>query len=461
MKSTQLFKTPTKIVAAGMVLVLSLHVQAAPISLQEAQNVALNWMAMKTGTQFQIKETGNLASGATSSDAKAYRIVQLEPQGWAIISSDDAVKPILGYGQSSMNTVSLPPAFAAWMGEMDKAIKHAVEAAGQKNTGLGALPPAQTEWNRLKKDPDLFYNELASQQLGASPYVVAPLLWLGGSTENSGILWNQDDYYNAKAPVDANGPDNHALTGCVATAMGQVMRYYGEPSSGTGSYTYTNSIANGYQHDYGVQTANFGATAYDWPNMPVQLTAGSNAAEVSAVSTLLYQAGVSVAMDYGTGNGDGGSLSAYHDSTGGAAADSAMKNYFGFSKAEWKERVNSKTGVANYTWEEWKAILKESLDDSNPLLYAGIGTGGHAFVMDGYASDGTFHFNWGWGGQLNGQFSLFDLTPGPYNFNNQQQAIFIKGVGSGRSGGGSGSALGYLFPLLGLYLLYRRRKYAA
>jgi hypothetical protein len=433
---------------AGVGLAFSAQLFAAPITVEEAQNVAINWMSSKTGLSFQVKSAplaDAVQAAENPAEAPAYRIVQLEPKGWVIVASDDVARPVLGYGESAVDVTSLPPAFVSWMGGVDKQIKAAVHQAESKsNPQLGAhSSPFLSEWERLKQTPQS-NEKLSTQKLGAV-YIVPPLLWLGGNDENSGILWSQGEYYNAKAPEDPNSvEDGRALTGCVATAMGQVMRYYGKPTKGTGSFSYDNSRANlqydpnGFQHDYGVQSANFGATTYDWANMPVSLDATSTPAQVEAVSTLLRHTGVSVGMDYGTGRGDGGSLSLYHSSKGDPAADTAMKKYFGYD-AEWKYG-------GDFTYVEWTDLVKASLDNGNPILYAGsnqAGTGGHAFVLDGYTSDDRYHFNWGWGGQLNGAFSLLGITPSGSDFSYGQQAVFLNGAATGPGGGTTGGGCSY------------------
>jgi PKD repeat protein len=76
---------------------------------------------------------------------------------------------------------------------------------------------------------------------------------------------------------------------------------------------------------------------------------------------------------------------------------------------------------------EWNALLKTDLDNSRPILYAGTdsdGTGGHAWVCDGYQGAGNdyFHFNFGWSGDGNGYFYLNDITPGfggDYSYNSE------------------------------------------
>ncbi len=400
---------------------ITMQLFAAPVSLEKARSVAVKWMEAKTGTTFHVKQTP-LAGGTAdrANVSSAYRLILLEPKGWVLVASDDVINPILGYGRSTIQSTTLPPALNAWLAHIDKTIKSITHSADTNDTHhlAVAYTAPNPRWEAL---------EHPSKMLSAT-YEVSPLLWLGGSDESSGISWNQGEFYNAKTPADSASVDGkgRALTGCVAVAMGQVMRYYGKPEKGTGSFSYEDTIAKGYQHNYGILSANFGATTYDWSNMPKQLDASSTSAQVDAVSTLLYHAGVAVAMDYGIGgSSDGGSLAAYHDPSGGAAADTALKTYFGYKHVVWKERKD-------YTSSEWKALINTSLDDGDPLLYAGTGTGGHAFVLDGYTADGYYHFNWGFGGVANGNYLIDDLTPDgtSYNFSSNQQAIFMNEGGA-------------------------------
>ena len=436
-------------VALSLLVALSSSLFAKPVSLEDAQNVALNWMTARTGKHFTVKKMplASSATGDNNATAHAYRIIELEPKGWVIVSADDIANPIIGYGQSPIHTHNLPPEFAHWMAGIDKQIQTAVLAASDPESAkFGTASPLQSQWVRLKKKP---VNTALSSSTGLSafPYTVKPLLWLGGS-EATGIQWSQGEYYNAKCPAEPKSMEaGRALTGCVATAMGQVMRYYKKPVVGTGSFGYSTSDPTKYQHDYGYLFADFGSTNYDWNNMPTKLTAASTEVQIAAVSTLLYHAGVSVGMDYGYGLGadgsqDGGSLSSYHDPQGGPAADTALKNYFGFT-------VKAEHG-SDYSYAAWKTKIKTSLNNGNPVLYGGLnntGTSGHAFVLDGYAvgnGDDYFHFNWGWGGEANGQFTLLNLTPNGNDFSYNQQAIFFSGTnGSNNGGGGTGGGCTY------------------
>jgi len=410
-------------------LTAMMTMQAAPVSVSDAQNVALNWMKEHTGKTFHIKTSLGTQAQDTAT-LPTYRIIRLDPQGWVIVSGDDVARPVIGYGESPINPVALPPAFTSWMHGVDQLIASAVMKVHNQKLGVGGTKEFSASWQHFKQPPEVFSANRPSKDFAATA-VVNPLLWKGGNTENSGILWGQGALnveYNEKTPVDGNGPNGRALTGCVATAMGQVMLYYKKPVTGTGSHGYTISTPK-YQHNYGYQFADFAVT-YDWANMPDKLTATSTPAQVEAVSTLLYHAGVSVEMDYGTGTGDGGSLSAYHDPAGGAAADMALHDYFGFT-VKWHSRddeyQNDDAG--------WKQLLNTSLDNSNPVLFGGIGTGGHAFVLDGYGDNEAYHINWGFDGVANGWYFIDYLAPvgTGYNFSQYQQVIIFNEVGGGNN----------------------------
>jgi len=428
----------------GIVSLLTLSLHATPVSIDVADTVARNWMKERTGKTFRIKSSDKPLQknlGIPSTPAPLYRIVQLEPTGWVIVSADDTVRPVLGYGESPINPLALPPAMKAWMQGVNRAITQAVKSTRLSASGSASSFPFAAEWHRLESNPMTDAATRPSQKLGAYA-VVTPLLWMGGTTEESGIRWGQGAdgvEYNAKCPADGSGPNNRAVTGCVATAIGQVMMYYKKPVQGKGSHGYTISKPK-YQHNYGYQYADF-SVAYDWDNMPHQLTATSTSPQIDAVSTLLYHIGVSVEMDYGNGSNDGGSLSLYHDPDGGADGMTALHDYFGFT-VKWHSRDEE----YRYDDDGWKQLLKTSLDNDNPILYGGIKTGGHAFVVDGYADNDAFHVNWGFDGIANGWYFIDHLAPDGtgYDFSNQQRVVIFNeasvsnntNINSGTLGGG-------------------------
>ena len=191
--------------------------------------------------------------------------------------------------------------------------------------------------------------------------------------------------------------------GCVATAMGMVMKYWEWPAQGVGSHSY-------HPDGYAQQSANFGETEYHFELMPNTLDSTSTEEEYFETAQLLHHLGISVNMQY-SGHGSG----AYSEDV-----PNSLRNYF---------RYNCDDHVTNYGgwwpgWgynEEWAQLLKDGgLDESLPLYYSGSddsGAGGHAFVCDGYDENDYFHFNWGWSGRDNAWCPIGALNTTRYAFN--------------------------------------------
>lgn len=205
---------------------------------------------------------------------------------------------------------------------------------------------------------------------------VLPLL------EKEGINWNQIGVYNDACPWDATA-NKHALAGCVAVAMGQIMRYHKYPASGTGSYSYSHPV-------YGTISADFGNTTYNWNNMPGSLTEAN-----SDVATLLYHAGVSVDMNY----------TPLESGAFSSKVAPALLNYFRYPNPSYVDNDNFAYGT-----NEYQIILREELNNNRPFYYEVTGDPSHAVVCDGY-TDEYFHINFGWGGYDNGYFLISDIKP--------------------------------------------------
>ena len=291
--------------------------------------------------------------------------------GFIILSADKRSFPLLGWSdpEHSENDLSkMPPALKEmifnWADQINFIRKNDLSP-----------PPATTEmWKKMES------GEFAG--LSGSKDVVPLLL----------TKWNQGCGYNSMCPVDASGSCGHAYTGCVATAMAQVIRYNEHPVTGVGSKCYTSSR-------YGELCADFSDGIYDFAAM-------SNTSGNTPVAKLMYHCGVSVSMNYGPSSS--GAFS-------GAVA-TAMRTYFDYTNG----LILSKGA---YPEENWANLLKNELESNRPLYYSGYGTSGHAFVLDGYEATNHFHVNWGWGGSYNGYFYLTSLHPGSMDFTSGQQAI--------------------------------------
>ena len=321
-------------------------------------------------------------------------------EGFVVMSADDCVRPILGYSLTGHFEVSnMPENVSSWLQGYSDEIQFAIEN--------GARAAAETS---------ILWKDLAAGKgdVARTTVVVAPLIQ---------TKWNQNRYYNDLCPVVSDGPNGRAYTGCVATAMAQVMNYWQHPATGTGSYSYT----------WNEQTlsANFGETTYDWADMAQYYeyyyddggayhTVQTTSAQNTAVATLMFHCGVSIDMNYG-GYSTGGSGTATSN-----VAD-ALKNYFGYSPTVcFKEK-------SSYADAQWKTMVKGELDADRPLEYCGSdpnGPSGHAFVCDGYNDADYFHFNWGWSGAYDGYFSLDNLNTGANNQSGQGNGTYTRAQGA-------------------------------
>lgn len=218
--------------------------------------------------------------------------------------------------------------------------------------------------------------------------------------------WSQEYPYNLSCPSDDGG---RCVTGCVATAMAQVIKYHNYPVCGNGTASYK---WNGQTLSFDYSTANF-----DYDNMRKNYPASndrSTKVQKEAVAKLMYACGVGVEMDYGSD--ESGAIDLY--------IASALKQYFNFDKSiQYLQRDF-------FTAEDWEEIVYEELQAGRPVIYGGSGeAGGHEFICDGY-EDGYFHINWGWGGYGDGMFLLSALDPeelgtggGSGGFNYEQSVI--------------------------------------
>ncbi len=274
-----------------------------------------------------------------------------EGEGYLVVSADDVAAPVLGYSDSGvLDTENLPDNLAWWLGQYSSEIAAAssagasVYSSSSRATERGAIEPMLTS------------------------------------------KWNQDAPYNLLAPLMSG---TRCVTGCVATAMAQVMNYHKWPAKGQGS--------NSYSWGGSTLEMDFSKTVFDWPNILDSYTPTASNVQIYAVATLMSACGISVDMDYDT------------SASGAQSYDvgAALLSYFNYDQGlRYAYRQY-------YTLAEWENAIYDDLVATGPVYYAGHSSeGGHAFVCDGYSSDGYFHFNWGWGGLSDGYFRLNALDPG-------------------------------------------------
>ena len=308
-------------------------------------------------------------AGQQPSDAhEDYYVFNAENNGgFVIISGDDRTEEILGYADSgSLDMDMLPPNIKWWLSEYSKQIK-AIDSLGIiKRSAFKRAPKA----------------------------AIATLMT---------TKWGQDDPYNMKCP-DFFGQGN-CVTGCVATAMAQLMYYHRAKS--TNKTTTTIPGYNTFSIWYGhleelitIETIPEGAII-DWDNMRDSYNGSETDVQKEAVANLMLYCGASVKMDYaGPGALSGGSAAYSFD------VPIAFKRYFDYSEN------TTLVYRQNYTEEGWDELIYSELSKGNPVYYSGQNSSaGHAFVCDGYDGNGYYHINWGWDGLSNTFFLLDALNP--------------------------------------------------
>ncbi len=317
----------------------------------------------------------------------AYIFNSTDKTGFMILSADDQAAPLLGYGDKTVETDAMPPQLIWWLGEYAKEIEGANKPQSATNTAVTAdhtLPGAY-----------------AAPSAAADRAPIAPML---------STVWNQDAPFNNLCPRSGLKP---TYTGCVATAMAQVMKYHNYPAKGTGTGKCTVS------NSYGVETASYTMDLdvdLKWDQMIDNYNGNYTTAQGEAVATLMKACGYSVSMNYTT-------------AASGAQSNAvpvALVDNFGYDKGcRMLERIH-------YPLAQWEQMVYDNLRDCGPVYYSGQAIeGGHAFVCDGYSTDGMFHFNWGWGGAYDGYFRLTALEPegegiGGFSggYNTDQAAVF-------------------------------------
>lgn len=336
-----------------------------------AQRIVNESFAKKIGESFISNKMGkenvnlNLFHTEKGADGQAnLYIFNVEGGGFVMVSASKKVQPVLAYSTEHGYDGEIPETAWYFINNYSKNIDYCEEFDVLMDEEV------ENEWKSMEN------NELPVKKDAKS---VAPL---------TQTLWDQSYPYNYYAPeCDNYWNGYHCYAGCVACAMSQIMKYWDHPMHGHGSHTYVHNT-------YGVQSANFGATDYNWSIMPVSLGYQIDDATL-AVALLMYHCGVSVDMNFGP-NGSG----AFSKDV-----ETAMRQYFGYCAASYRER-------SQYTENEWITLLESELNKSQPVYFSGNSDsgGGHAIVCDGYDSNDYFSFNLGWSGSGNGYYSINDVA---------------------------------------------------
>ena len=330
-----------------------LTAMAGPVSKQQAQATAQQWML---GKQLAEPVTPPVSGRASAPAAQpAYYVFNATGgQGFVVVSGDDRAPAVLGYSrQGSLDPLTAPASVRWWLSGYEQAIA----AMGDDATAVRKNVTVRPE--------------------------VRPLVR---------TAWGQFDPYNSLCPTYNQ---KKCLTGCVATAMAQVVNYHRWPTEATTKVDgYTTSSNK-------IKMAELPPTIFNWNSMSTEDYARLN----------LY-CGQSVQMDYGPDGSGANTIS----------VNSALVNVFGYDKNIHFVKRSS------YGDAEWEDLIYNELEQKRPVVYGGRDPqfGGHCFICDGYDGNGYFHMNWGWDGWCDTFFLLTSLTPDTGDgddYTSDQQAV--------------------------------------
>ena len=286
--------------------------------------------------------------------------------GFVIISGDERTPEVLGYADSgSLDMDTLPPNIKWWLSEYTKQIK-AIDSLGITKRSVSKRAPKAA---------------------------IATLMT---------TKWGQDYPYNMNCP-DFFDTGYKCVTGCVATAMAQVMYYHRTKSTNMITNKIPGYTGDTYWQGLGQLTIDEipKESIIDWDNMLDIYNGSETTTQKEAVANLMLYCGASIKMDYGVPSAFSGGSGAYSFDV-----PIALKQYFDYSE-------NTTLLYRDYyTEEEWDELIYSELNKGNPIYYSGSNeSAGHAFVCDGYDGNGYYHINWGWDGLSDSFFLLSALNP--------------------------------------------------
>ena len=336
---------------AAPILVGSSVAHAGDVSPQQALDIARKYVTLSSGDAAAWQKgasSSNLRGNGVGSKAPYYIFNDAKGNGFVIVAADDAMGEVLAYGtEQPLDTLTANPCVKLLL----DGYRHTFEEI-KKGRAVAESAPRGALFEQT----------------------VQPLLK---------SHWGQGNPFNAMT--------GYPYTGCVATAVAQMMYYYKWPEQGQGQNEY---VVNYYDT---TKSADFSQSHYDWDNMlpsylyPVQATT----AQENAVALLMNDVGVASFMQY----------TPSFSGTQGISAYRALKKHFDYTAAY---VTRAQEGASRFA-----EILRKELLGGCPVYLEGHSAGssnGHAWVTDGFDGNGLFHMNFGWEGQGDAYYSLTNLS---------------------------------------------------
>ena len=337
----------------------------------EAEQVAKQFLyGIETkSTEPVVRRVGARGVSVDSNISPVYIFNKNDEHGFVIVSGSRQCQPVLAYSNTNSFTLeNIPQNLEEWLSQMMSYI-----GEFQRSGNIDA--PEHPKWGAFRS---------SHSRSAATPVI-----------QYETAEWNQDSPYNDWCPI-IDG--KKCWTGCSATALAILMRYYEHPLYGHGntqSYEYVNE--NGRRVTIDSESLN---ERFNWEQMPLKNPTSWTQENKKSVSRLIYLCALMCQVQFGIDN-SGGFVDSGHK---------FLQENLDYDRSSLlHQRVW-------YTEEQWQEIICNNLKNIGPLLYsARSGEGGHAFVIDGYDSDSMYHINWGWGGNSNGYFAFPGFLSFKYN----------------------------------------------
>lgn len=314
--------------------------QAAEVNQQQAMEKAKAFVLQQSGGR---RAAADIQLRTAETGLRQLHAFNMEGGGYVIVSGSDRTKEVLGYApQGTLD------------GDMPAAMRKLLESYAQQIAEV-----EQEDGDAEQEDEEQVY---------AVKYNIAPLIKQ---------KWGQEPPFNNLTPMVKDGDvEKHAPTGCVATAMAMVMKYYEWPKAATPVIPATK------------QTAELPAVTFNWAAMTDVYNEQSSAESNNAVAQLMQYCGAACKMKY------------YHNvsMSNSTLMSLGLFRFFGYDcdSIEMTRR--------SYVTEwEWQYMIYKDLEKKRPVICGGDG---HQFIIDGYKHGDYFHINWGWSGDKDGFFQL-------------------------------------------------------
>uniref|UniRef100_UPI004027B492 C10 family peptidase n=1 Tax=Alloprevotella sp. TaxID=1872471 RepID=UPI004027B492 len=329
----------------ALLISVPLTADATPIDYSRAAKIAQKYITLPNGKNFKAQ----VSQRHSNSDTPYYIFNDAHGRGFVIVAGNDVMGEILAYStENTLDTLNANPC-VKWLLE------------GYRQT----------------------YDDVKDEKVAASQASPRAATFLQTVSPLLKTKWGQSHPFNAQT--------GYPYSGCVATAVAQMMYYYQWPTHGLGKNEYT------VTYDQTTKSADFSQSYYDWDNMlldyryPVRATT----IQENAVAQLMSDVGIASSMQY-TPSSSG---------TQGIFAYQALQKHFDYTAAYVTRAIEGPSRFAS--------ILRQELLNGCPVYLEGRPANtasGHAWVADGFDENGLFHMNFGWDGQGDAYYSLTNLS---------------------------------------------------